>query len=160
MKPRWRGTAAACLLACAPLAQAGSVEGPYVVWVNLGGAAQAQVDGAIRDFVNGSDRPCWPDTALLFMRQRPPAVTPALVRRALVRRQADAQRELRQVLRQPFDDVPGFDGVVAYQHGQPARLLSLATTGRMRAATVQSRSGEPAWGAAFCTVLPPIGRKP
>ena len=136
------------------------MEGPYIVWMNLGDRQSQRADEQITAFVNGEQRLCWNDGALFFMRQRPPGVTPALVRRALVQRDAAAQRRLRALLRQPFGEVPGFDGVVAYvDHGAP-RLLGLPMQGAVRAEAIRSASGEEAWGATFCHVLPPISRGP
>ena len=160
MRPFGRWVVGGLLLALACAARAGSVEGPYLVWMNLGGEAHASADEAIRAFANGDDRLCWPRGALLYMRQRPAAVTPALVRRALVQRQAAAQRDLRRVLRQPFGEVSGFDGLVAYLPGRQPRLLSLSVGGRWKSDSVRSATGEMAWGPAFCNVLPPISRQP
>ena len=153
-------TTAATLALPGGAALAGSVEGPFIVWMNLGTVQPQHADVQITAFVNGPQRLCWPDGALLYMRQRPPGVTPALVRRALVGRNAAAQTALRALLRKPFGEVPGFDGVVAYaDHGTP-RLLGLPMKGAVRAEAIPSASGEDAWGATFCHVLPPISRRP
>ena len=158
-QPGLRAAAAALALLAGP-AQAGSVEGPYIVWMNLGTLQPLRADEQITAFVNGEHRLCWGDGALLYMRQRPLGVTSALVRRALVQRNDAAQRRLRALLRQPFGEVPGFDGVVAYvDHGTP-RLLGLPMKGAVRAEAIRSASGEEAWGATFCHVLPPISREP
>lgn len=149
---------AAALVLQAGAALAGSVEGPYIVWMNLGSVQPQQADAQITAFVNGQQRLCWPDGALLYMRQRPPGVTPALVRRALVLRSAAAQRSLRALLRKPFDEVPGFDGVVAYVDQGTPRLIGLPMQGAVRAEPIRSASGEQAWAATFCRVLPPISR--
>lgn len=152
--------AAATLALLGGAALAGTVEGPFIVWINLGTAQPQRADAQITAFVNGPQRLCWPDGALLYMREHPPGVTPALVRRALVQRNVAAQKALRALLRQPFGEVPGFDGVVAYaDHGKP-RLLALPMVGAVRAEAVRSASGEDAWGATFCRVLPPISRRP
>ena len=94
------------------------------------------------------------------MRKRPPGITPGLVRRALEGRDPVAQRRLGSLLRQPFDDLPAFDGLVAYSDSRRPRLLSLATDGTVRGETLRSATGEDAWGATFCHVLPPIRRGP
>lgn len=139
---------------------AGSVEGPFILWMNLGTLQPQHADEQITAFVNGPQRLCWPDSALLYMRQHPSGVTPALVRRALVQRSAAAQAQLRALLRKPFGGLPGFDGVVAYaDHGTP-RLLGLPMKGAVRDEAIRSASGEDAWGASFCKVLPPISRGP
>jgi hypothetical protein len=141
-------------------AEAGGVEGPYLVWMNLGTVEPQLADAHITAVVNGQQRLCWPEGALLYMRHRPPGITPALVRLALQQREAPAQRRLRQLLRQPFDNLPGFDGVVAYgDHGVP-RLMSLGASGPVRAEGPRSASGEEAWAATFCRLLPPVSRGP
>ncbi len=140
--------------------RAGSVEGPYLVWVNLAASDPGHADARIKDFVNGEQRLCWPDGALLFMRARPPGITTALVRRALAAEDPAAQRRLRALLRRPFGEVSGLDGVVAYSDRPVPRLIGLPMTGRVRAEPVRSATGEDAWGATFCRVMPPISRLP
>jgi len=159
----------ALLLAGGPL-RAGSVEGPYLVWVNLAIAdgrhaahAADQAEGAdaqIRAFVNGAQRLCWPDGALLYMRERPAGITTALVRQALEARDPAAQQRLRTLLRRPFGEVPGFDGLVAFSNRPVPRLIGLPMAGRLRAEPLRSATGEDAWGASFCRVMPPISRRP
>jgi hypothetical protein len=148
-------------LACSAL-HAGSVEGPYLIWMNLAPphARHADADIQIKTFVDGDDRLCWPEGALLFMRARPPGVTAALVRRALEHREPAAQERLRMLLRKPFEDVPAFDGVVAYSERGAPSLLALPMTGRVRSEALRSATGEDAWGATFCRVMPPISRLP
>lgn len=151
----------AVLALCASAAvHAGSVEGPYLVWMNLGRQQPEHADAQITAFANGEQRLCWEEGALLYMRSRPAGLTPALVRQALVQRDAAAQRRLRALLRQPFDEVPGFDGVVAYvDEGEP-RLLSLGRRGPVRAEALRNAAGDAAWGATFCRLMPPISRRP
>ena len=148
-------------LACC-VSHAGSVDGPYLVWVNLAPphARHADADSRIEAFVDGSDRLCWPNGALLFIRARPPGVTAALVRRALEDRAPAAQQRLRTLLRRPFEDVSGFDGVVAYSERGAPSLLALPMTGPVRSEALRSATGEDAWGATFCHVMPPISRLP
>jgi hypothetical protein len=142
-----------------PAAWAGSVEGPYIVWINLGTKAPEVADTEIRAFVNGSDRLCWDDSALLYMRKRPAAITPALVRSALFDHDTAAQRKLRGILRRPFDKVPAFDGLVAYDDRGEPRLWSFTVEGKVSSEEIRSPTGEAAWGPTFCRVLPPIGHK-
>lgn len=141
---------------------AGSVEGPYLVWLNLASpnGKSAEADRQIETFVNGAERLCWPQGALLFMRTRPPGVTARLVRRALEHRDPAAQRRLRALLRKPFADVSGFDGVVAYSERGAPSLLALPMAGRVRSEAVRGATGEDAWGATFCRVMPPVSRRP
>lgn len=149
----------AALAWCGP-ASAGSVDGPYIVWVNLGTHDPGRADAKIRGFMNGDDRLCLQDGSLLFMTRRPAQITPARVRQALLKGDLIARRRLQAALRQAFDDVPGFDGLVAYTDAGPPRLWSLSTSGRVRSEALRGASGEEAWGATFCNVLPPIERKP
>jgi hypothetical protein len=143
-----------------PGARAGSVEGPYIVWINLGSKAPEVADDQIRAFVNGSDRLCWDDSALLYMRKRPASITPALVRSALYNRNAGSQRKLRDVLRQPFDNLPAFDGLVAYDDRGEPKLWSFTVAGKVSSEQIRSATGEMAWGPTFCRLLPPIAHRP
>jgi len=151
------GLACVLVLTGSPL-RAGSVEGPYLVWLNLAADA-GHADAQIQGFVNGEQRLCWPDGALLYMRERPPGITTALVRRALEARDPAAQQRLRTLLRRPFGEVSGFDGVVAYSARPVPRLIGLPMAGRLRAEPLRSATGEDAWGASFCRVMPPISRQ-
>jgi hypothetical protein len=90
------------------------------------------------------------------MRKRPPGITDGLVRRALLQHDAKAQLSLRALLKQPFDEVPAFDGVIAYVDGGAPTLVSMSARGRIRSETVAGPTGEPAWLPTFCNVLPPI----
>jgi hypothetical protein len=162
MRPRLAATLAALLAAWAalpPAAHAGSVEGPYIVWMNLARAPQP-ADQAIQAFVDADRSLCWNDQALLYMRQRPAAITPELVRRAVLQRQGAAQRRLRALMKQPFGEVPGFDGVMVYTDQPQPRIASLGWRGPVQAEDVRSPTGELAWGATFCRLLPPIVRGP
>ena len=150
------------LMLAGSASRAGSVEGPYLVWVNLAPphARHPDADDRIKAFVDGDDRLCWPEGALLFMRARPPGVTGALVRLALEQREPAAQQRLRALLRKPFEDVSAFDGVVAYSERGAPSLLALPMTGRVRSEALRSATGEDAWGATFCHVMPSISRLP
>ena len=75
-------------------------------------------------------------------------------------REPAAQRRLRALLRKPFEDVSGFDGVVAYSERGAPSLLSLPMSGHVRSEALRSATGEDAWGPTFCQVMPPISRLP
>ncbi|NTV96645.1 MAG: hypothetical protein HGA75_14745 [Thiobacillus sp.] len=157
---KWLLRCAALVLIWPATVLAGSVEGPFLVWFNLATHDPGAADAAIHDFVNGPERLCWEDGALLFMKERPREITPKLVTQALVQRQARAQAKLRRLLRRPFSDIPSFDGIVVYVDRGPARLVSLSVGGRVKSETLLSKTGEMAWGPTFCNVMPPISRKP
>jgi hypothetical protein len=155
------GIAALALLGLLPLAaSAGIAGGPYIVWVNLASDDPSTADDAIRAAVDSEDKQCWSDDALLYMRLRPPGITDDLVRRALVRKDPAAQRSLRARLKQPFDTVPAFDGIVAYLDNGPPRLVSLSARGAIRTDAVIAGGGEPTWLETFCHVLPPVAHAP
>ena len=148
-------------LAAAPgPAGAGLAGGPFIVWVNLGTKDAPAADDAMRSALAGvtPDAPCWTTDALLYMRKRPPGITDDLVRRALLRHDAQAQSSLRALLRKPFDEVPAFDGVIAYTDGggTAPTLVSMSARGRVKSEAIASPTGEAAWLPTFCNVLPPI----
>ncbi len=139
-------------------AGAGLAGGPFIVWVNLGTKDAPAADDAMRAALAGvtPDAPCWTTDALLYMRKRPPGITDELVRRALLRHDANAQASLRVLLKKPFDEVPAFDGVVAYTDGEAPTLVSMSARGRVKSEAIASPTGEAAWLPTFCNVLPPI----
>ena len=152
---------AATLVTGLPSAQAGWVEGPYVVWVNL--PKTQAVDARIKAFVDADREQCWSDGALLYMRKRPEGVTDELARQAVVERQPQAQARLRQLLDRGVDELPALDGLVVYwqgPQGQPMMGSWSRLKGRVRHASALGAQGQLALSETFCQVLPPISRKP
>lgn len=160
----WRAlvTALVVLAVAAPpgVARAGLPGGPFVVWVDLAATNRSAVDEAVRDVFNGDDKLCWGGDALLYMRKRPPGITDALVRRALVAREAAAQSRLRALMKKPFDEAPAFDGVIAYVDEGVPRLVSLSAAGRVRSDAVVGPAGAQVWLPSLCNVFPPIDHSP
>ncbi len=150
---------ALALAAPAGVTRAGLPGGPYVVWVNFGTKNPSAADDAIRAALDSDEpgKPCWNTDALLYMRKRPPGVTDELVRRALLGHDAKARASLRALLKKPFDEVPAFDGVIAYTDAVVPTLVSMDARGQLHSEPIAaSASGEAAWLPAFCDVLPPI----
>jgi hypothetical protein len=156
-------------LACSA-AFAGSVSGPYLIWFNL--ADDHDADTAIHDFTHAFDddfmghfqgtplEGCWNPDALLLIAQYPPAITPTLVRAAVVRSDPAAGRRLRQLMLKGDDDIKGYDGVIVIVHSPKPTVMSFPARGRIKARVAVDKSGNADWPAAFCDVLPPISRKP
>jgi hypothetical protein len=162
MRPRLAAALAglALALACAG-AQAGMVEGPYLIWINL--ANDASADQALHDYthLDPSLDSCWNGGALLLIGSYPAAITPELARRAAIAREPAAQRKLRALLRTTFEDFrDGYDGVVVVPAGGKPRLVSFGSDGKVRTHSALSKSGAVDWPEAFCEVMPPIRRKP
>jgi hypothetical protein len=162
MAPRALLAAAVASLALAGApARAGMVEGPYLIWFNLAGDASA--DQALHDYTHaehGVDD-CWNSDARLLIGAYPPTITPALVERAVIRREPAAQKRLRTLLRTTFEDYrDGYDGVIVVPKGRKPMLASFGSDGRRRTHSAVARSGDVDWPAAFCEVQPPIKRRP
>ena len=150
----------AALAFLAPSARAGMVFGPYLIWMNFAGDASA--DQALHDYTHAeldADM-CWTSQALLLIGGYPPAITPELVRRAVVRREPAAQSRLRALLRKGDADRPGYDGVIVVPRGAKPMLMSFGADGKVRSHAAVDRAGRPAWAEAFCDVQPPVLRKP
>jgi hypothetical protein len=150
----------ALVLATAP-AHAGMVFGPYLIWVNLAGDASA--DEALHDYTHAEPTvdTCWNGDALLLIGDYPAAITPELVRRAVVTREPAAQSRLRALLRKGNDDFrEGYDGVIVVPKGRKPMLLSFGADGRARSHSAVGKTGQVDWTDAFCEVQPPVLRKP
>jgi hypothetical protein len=150
---------ACALLSVQTLASAGSVDGPYVVWMNLSGSPDA-ADQRIRQFVNSGKAECWNSEAVLFMRDKPKTITPALVTRALIDSDKAAIKEVNKLLKRGHGEMAtgGFDGVVVYTD-QPKPAVYSLTTGERKVVQVslaQAKDLE----TSFCKVLPMITRAP
>ncbi len=154
-----RGACAAAAL-LASQADAGSVTGPYLIWMNF--AEDAAADQALHDYTHAQINAdmCWSDGALLLISDYPPAITPELVRRAVLKREPAAQSRLRTLLRKGDADLSGYDGVIVVPKGAKPMLMSFGADGKVRSHAAVSKAGQPAWAEAFCDVQPPILRKP
>ncbi len=154
-----RGACAAAAL-LASHAYAGSVTGPYLIWMNF--AKDAAADQALHDYTTAQINAdmCWSDGALLLISDYPPAITPELVRRAVLKREPAAQSRLRALLRKGDADLSGYDGVIVVPKSAKPTLVSFGADGKVRSHKAVDKTGEPAWADAFCDVQPPILRKP
>ncbi len=154
---------------CMSSAFAGSVSGPYLIWFNFAGDRDA--DTAIHNFTHAFDdddprhfagtplEGCWNPDARLMIREYPAAITPALVRAAVMRREAPASKRLSKLLTGDggYDN---YDGVIVIVHSPKPTVMSFSARGRIKARVAVDKSGVADWPAAFCDVLPPISRKP
>ena len=159
LRPLLRGACAAAAL-LAGQADAGSVTGPYLIWMNF--AEDAAADQALHDYTHAQINAdmCWSDGALLLIGDYPPAITPELVRRAVLKREPAAQSRLRTLLRKGDADLPGYDGVIVVPKGAKPMLMSFGADGKVRSHPAMGKSGQADWPEAFCDVQPPILRKP
>ena len=154
------GLLVAALAVAAPSARAGMVFGPYLIWMNFAGDASA--DQALHDYTHAQPDAdmCWNAEALLLVGDYPPAITPALVRRAVLQREPAARSRLRALLRKGDAEISGYDGVIVVPGGAKPRLMSFGADGKVRSHAAVDRAGQPAWAEAFCAVQPPVLRKP
>ena len=154
-----RGACAAAALLTSR-ADAGSVTGPYLIWMNF--AADATADQALHDYTNApiTMDMCWSDGALLLISDYPPAITRELVQRAVLKREPAAQSRLRALLRKGDADLSGYDGVIVVPRSAKPMLMSFGADGKLRSRAAVSKTGQPAWAEAFCDVQPPVLRKP
>lgn len=146
-------------LAAVP-ARAGMVFGPYLIWMNFAGDAAA--DQALHDYTHAEPNAdmCWNAQSLLLIGDYPPAITPELVRRAVLKREPAAQSRLRTLLRKGDANRDAYDGVVVVPRSAKPMLMSFGADGKVRSHKAVNKAGEPAWADAFCEVQPPILRKP
>ena len=152
--------AAAILALAAPYANAGMVDGPYLIWFNL--AEDPAADQAIHDYTHAelSLDSCWNSNGLLIYKELPQDVTPELVRQAVVRKDPAARKRLLAVLHRRHGAIDSWDGIVVVPKSDKPTLMSLSASGRLKTRVAAEKNGAPDWADAFCGVLPPIGRKP
>lgn len=148
--------AALALLLAQSGAMAGSVDGPYIVWVNLA-ANPASVNQELAADLKTSE--CWQNGGVLFGSNRPKKITPELVKKAIVERDKPAIKRLNELLGQPSEVIGGarFDGIVVYSD-QPKPTLYSMTVGldKIRFAYIAPQY----LGIKFCKIAPPITRSP
>lgn len=165
MTPAWRRHLRLCMMlagiACASApASAGMVYGPFLIWMNLAGDPSAEA--AIHDYTHllPTADMCWNSHSLLIAGNLPDGLTPALVQKAVIARDAAARRRLLAILKRGDGDIESFDGVMVVAKGRTPTLVSLAASGRIRSKAAIDKSGQADWAGAFCEVMPPISRKP
>lgn len=141
---------------------ASAAMGPYVVWINL-----AQNPGTanlkIRAHISSEDGACWDKpTSLLFIRDKPQAISDELVVRALINRDEAAKDQLNSILKTPFgaDAIGGFDGIMLYTDKPSARLYSMGIDDRtVKVADIGKGAGKESLETRFCEVIPVAKRK-
>jgi hypothetical protein len=141
-------------------ANAGSVEGPYLAWINLSADPQP-VDTRIRvDRESGRARDrCWGDSSILYMRRQPVGLTKDLVRRAVLEKNPQAMRALNKILRRPLDDLTdGLDGVIVYDDANGPTYYGF-TTGSNKL-KIKKLPDLKRLEEDVCAVMPAITRKP
>ena len=136
--------------------------GPYLVWINLAqnpGTANLQ----IRSYISSQGTACWDKpTSLLFIRDKPQALSDELVVRALVNGDEAAKDKLNSILKTPFgaDAIGGFDGIMLYADKPSPRLYSMGIGDRtVKAADVGQGAGKESLEARFCELIPVAKRK-
>jgi len=153
---------AALAMAFAPaLARAGDVDGPFLIWMNF--AQDDSIDHVMHEYTHTPTNAdmCWKSSGRLLKSDFPPAITPALVKRAVFKRDKAAQARLKALLRKGDDDRPeGFDGVIVVPKGDKPMLMSFGTDGKVRSHSALDKAGKLDWTETFCDVQPPILRKP
>lgn len=141
------------------LSHAGSVEGPYVIWVNLS-SEKIAVDSVVKSFLDRGDTTCWNSSAIMFMRSKPKALTEQLVRQALIENTPTAQRKIQKILATGFGDAEnGFDGIIAYIDHPRRSLFSMSRSCSRVEHDFEINSINQIPGA-LCNVMPDIKRAP
>lgn len=154
--------AALTLLFAQSLTSAGSVEGPYIVWVNLA-ANPDPVNQELSAYLEQRHDDCWQYGGVLVGRDRPKQITIELVRKAILERDKPAIARLNKLLKQPNDArySDGFDGIMVYTD-QPKPTLYSMTVGpkKIRFAEIHPEKYPQYLGTKFCKIAPPITRSP
>ena len=149
-----------CFLLSNGIAFAGSIEGPYIVWVNIDPDSFGGVDKKIKKYVNSGDDLCWNKDARLYMKKRPPGITEKAVIDALINNKKTTKIKLLNILSTSFDEVPSFDGLVVFSPVGGPRLISLSSTGVIKKDRINDVENIDSIAASFCLVMPPVVRKP
>lgn len=141
------------------IAHAGSVEGPYVIWVNLSGE-RATTDAIVKNFLDSGDTTCWNDSAIMFMRSKPKNLTEQTVKQALIENNPSAQKKIQKILTTKFGDAEnGFDGIIAYTDHPTRSMFSMTRSSKKieRDFEIKNTSQIP---GALCNVMPDVKRAP
>jgi len=145
-------------------AVAGSAEGPFVIWSNLGSADKNIINGIIKNYLLSGDDLCWePSSSGMYMTKRPAEMTDDLIRDAVILKKRAAIEKLnRQLLKYEHSTTwTGFDGVIVYTDQNGPRLTSFTVKSK-KIKTVEipdiDNSGDIRF--AVCGVMPPITRAP
>ena len=144
-------------------ANAGQIQFPNIVFVNLDSQRNPNFTNLFKKVVNDESNRCWSgSSALIYISKRPSRITNELVRQALLKNDANAKRSLGKILISYSDEeVRGFDGLIAFVGEPNPRLISL-TSGRTRLESFALFNTDNTTGLedAFCAVIPQVVRKP
>lgn len=138
-------------------AQAGSVEGPYVVWINLSKERNI-TDDVVERFLDSGDKTCWNDSAIMFMRSKPTSITAKLAKQALIENDLNSKQKIHRILKMHFNDAPdGFDGIIVYTDA-PTRAMYSMNRNSLKISMDVDIKNTAHIPAALCNVMPKIGR--
>lgn len=141
-------------------ASSGSVEGPYVIWINA--SDNKNIDNVIKYKINNNKINCGHPEFIIFMNTRPALITTKLTSKALIHNKYDAKIRLNRLLKQSFEDIQdGFDGVILYSDN-PRPILYSITTGSTKVLKVNIANPadkNEVWNG-FCFSQPSITRNP
>lgn len=145
-------------------ATAGLVDGPFVIWENLGKAKKDIMDTKVKQYLNSGDDLCWEmGSSLMYMRKRPAEINDELIRDGLILKKRAAIEKLnRQLLKYKSSPIwKGFDGIIAYTDQNGPRLTSF-TVGSKKIKSVEISDINIPGDIRFavCGVMPPITRAP
>lgn len=151
------------LMATSLHAGAGSVEGPYVIWMNLGTTNKNAVDERVKKYLDSGDDFCWQrGSSIMYMQQRPKEMTEQLVRDGLISRDRAAIRKLKKILKQEFPEAGSeLDGIIVFTEHDGPRFTSITTgSGKIQSTRISSTEDQKKLGFSLCYVMPPITREP
>jgi hypothetical protein len=94
------------------------------------------------------------------MRARPIDITESLTRDGLINRSPKSQARIRSILKKPFNEATGFDGIIAFTDSPTPKLISYSLKGKIKQKLIADIHNEDAIRAALCTVMPDIERLP
>lgn len=138
----------------------GSVDGPYVLWLNISNDPTVSIDAKVRAYLNSGDDLCWNANARMYMRKRPPDLTASLATQALIQKSRSAQQKLKYILHAPFDQAPEFDGIIIFSDKPSPRFISLSARGNRKEEPISDISNNEAIKASLCVVMPSVQRLP
>jgi hypothetical protein len=142
---------------------AGDPGGPNIVWINLGGTNDVQIDNYISDIVHAKQPMCWAAAqSYIYKKTRPSGITDNLVKSALIQNNGAAIKKLNYLLKHYSDEVVnGFDGIIVYSPNPRPRMIGL-TTGRKHPEVdyIKNIKDINNLEASFCMVMPEVITKP
>jgi len=142
-------------------ATAGSVSGPYVIWVNFGKADKHIMNTMVKNYLESGDDVCWKEGfSTMYVGGYPAEMTDTLIRDGVILKKKSAIEKLNKLLTQFSTTWDGYDGIIVYTDQDGPKLTSItAKSKKIKSSRITNIHNVDDIRFSLCSVMPPITRR-